>query len=134
MPLTSLPGTAQPCRIRVTAAPAETSYLPGKPPLSSQDYVCLLPHQAALSGERMLILPGKNKTTTTILWPHLKQALLNTGQDDRHRPSPYQGFPKSGSEFTLVRSLKRQTPQGYALPSFIPLGASMHPDTLPAYV
>jgi hypothetical protein len=34
----------------------------------------------------LLILLGDSKTTTTIFEPHLKQTLLNTGQDDGHCP------------------------------------------------
>lgn len=40
--------------------------------------------------------PGENKTTTTIFEPNLKQTLLNTIQDDGHKPGSYLEFPENG--------------------------------------
>lgn len=48
--------------------------------------------QNSLSPVNLLLLPGKHKTTTTILKPKLKQVLLNTGHDNGH--CPYPGFPE----------------------------------------
>lgn len=45
----------------------------------------------------LLILPGKDKMTTTMFEPNLKQALLNNGQDNGHWPGLYPGFPEHGT-------------------------------------
>lgn len=54
-----------------------------------------------ISGYKCLPLlsqPGKNKASTTILEPNLKQALLKTGQDHGCWPDPYLEFPEYGSK------------------------------------
>lgn len=72
----------------------------------------------------------ERKTTSTNFEQNLKQALLNSGQDDGHWPVPYPGFPENG----CIRSLYRQSPQDYILPAFIQSGISIHPDILTTYI
>lgn len=57
----------------------------------------------------VLILPGKNKTSPTISEPNLKQALLNTGQDNGYWPDPYAGFPENGTELHYSGTHKDKT-------------------------
>lgn len=49
----------------------------------------------------------------------MKQALVNSGQDDGHWPGLCHGFPENAAAY--IRYLERETPQGYVLPAFVQL-------------
>lgn len=55
-----------------------------------------LPHHENPGSVVKLIPLDENKTITSET--NLKQALLNTGQGDRHWPGTYLGFPETGQE------------------------------------
>ena len=64
----------------------------------------------------------------------LKQALLNTGQEDGHCLSLQLGFPETGKELGQSGVLKGETRKATMLPAFIQWEASIHPAVLPVYV
>lgn len=78
----------------------------------------MLPIQVGGLRLLVLILLGEIKTFPTIFGPNLKQALLNTDQDNEQCPGPYPGFPDYGHELHYSGAYKYKTHMSiYFLPS-----------------
>lgn len=75
--------------------------------------------------QTLFILLGKDKTTTKIFEPNLKQALFCSVQDDKHCQVLTQRFPENCAELGYPGAC-RQHPLGLRTSCLHPLRASIH--------